>query len=64
MNSKIRRFQDELVDLVNSYGDIPLEARLVVLELITSNVQRLADNAIIEELSKEEDETCKKSIPE
>ncbi len=53
MNVKIRRFQDSLVDLVNSYEDIPIEARLVVLELITSNVQRLADNTIIEELSKE-----------
>lgn len=53
MNVKIRRFQDSLVDLVNSYEDIPIEARLVILELITSNVQRLADNTIIEELSKE-----------
>lgn len=62
MNTKIRKFQDDLVELVNSYDDIPWEARLVVLELVTSNVQKIADNAIIEELSKEE--SCKKPIQE
>ncbi|MBQ1574212.1 MAG: hypothetical protein IIZ78_24060 [Clostridiales bacterium] len=62
MNCTIRKFQDDLVALVNSYNDIPWETRLVVLELVTSNVQKIADNAIIEELSKEE--SCKKSIPE
>lgn len=62
MNSKIRKFQDELVDLVNSYECIPIEARLVVLELVTSNVQKIADDTIIEELSKEAADA--ESIPE
>lgn len=64
MNLAIRKFQDDLIDLVNSNSDIPIEARLISLELVVYNVQKMADNAIIEELSKEEDETCKNPIPE
>lgn len=63
MNAKMRLFQDELVDLVNKHEDIPWEARLVILELITYQVQKAADEAIRSELSGGE-EQCKKPIQE
>ena len=64
MNCKIRKFQDDLVDLINNNDDIPWETRLVVLELVTSNVQKIADNSIIEELSKNGGAEDAKGIPE
>lgn len=63
MNLAIRKFQDDLIDLVNSNSDIPIEARLISLELVVCNVQKMADNAIMSEMSAKE-ESCKKSIPE
>lgn len=63
MNFAIRKFQDDLVDLINANSDIPIEARLVALELVTSNVQKMADDAIISEMSEKE-EQCKNPIPE
>ena len=62
MNYEIRKFQDDLVDLINA-TDIPVEAKLIVLELITANVQKVADNAIIAEMSDKEAQDAK-SIPE
>lgn len=63
MNYKLRKFQDDLVDLVNSYSDLPWEARLVVLELVVTNVQKVSDETIIAEMSEKE-EQCKNPIPE
>lgn len=63
MNARIRLFQDKLVDLVNEFDDIPWEARLITLELITFKVQKTADDAIMSELSGG-NEQCKNPIPE
>lgn len=61
MNSRMRMFQDELTELVNKFNDVPLEARLMALEITTLKVQSLADKAILEEL---EEEQCKKPTTE
>ena len=53
-NYKIRQFQDELVNLTNSFVDIPVEAKLICLELITVKLQKVADEAIMEELKEAE----------
>lgn len=63
MNLAIRKFQDDLIDLVNLNSDIPIEARLISLELVVCNVQKMADNAIMSEMSAKE-ESCKKPIQE
>lgn len=53
MNSRMRMFQDELNELVNKFGDVPIEARLMALEITTLKVQSLADSAILKELEGE-----------
>ena len=63
MNYRLRKFQDDLVDLINSYDDLPWEARLLALELIAGNVQKQADMAIMSEMSEKE-EQCRKHIQE
>lgn len=62
MNKRLRLFQDELTDVINRHSELPWEARLLALELITTNVQRMADNAILAEISEEEKNA--ESIPE
>lgn len=61
MNSRMRMFEDELTELVNKFNDVPIEARLMALEITTLKVQSLADNAILEEL---EEKQCKKPTTE
>ena len=63
MNYRLRKFQDDLVDLINSYDDLPWEARLLALELIAGNVQKQADMAVMSEMSEKE-EQCRKHIQE
>lgn len=61
MNSRMRMFEDELTELVNKFNDVPIEARLMALEITTLKVQSLADNAILKEL---EEKQCKKPTTE
>lgn len=61
-NLEMRHFQDELNHLVNLHKDLPWECRLLALELITMQVQKLADDAIIGELKEKEE--CKKPTQE
>lgn len=63
MNYRLRKFQDDLIDLINSYDDLPWEARLLALELIAGNVQKQADMAVMSEMSEKE-EQCRKPIQE
>lgn len=49
MNYRIRLFLDTIIDTVNQFSDIPLEARRLVLESAMHIVEREADKAIIEE---------------
>jgi len=61
MNSRMRLFQDELNELVNKFNDVPIEARLMALEITALKVQSLADKTILKEL---EEEQCKKPTTE
>lgn len=61
MNARLRLFQDELNELVNKFPDLPIEARLLALEITTLKVEKLADEAILKEL---EEEQCKKPTTE
>lgn len=61
MNARLRLFQDELNELVNKFPDLPIEARLLALEITTLKVEKLADEAIFKEL---EEEQCKKPTTE
>lgn len=63
INLNLRRFQDELTDLVNKYDFLPVEARLLAVELLAKELHSNSNKAIIEEL-KEEEEQCKKPITE
>lgn len=47
MDFRIRLFLDSVIDLVNEYGDIPLEARRLVLESAMRIVEKKADEAIV-----------------
>ena len=46
MDLKIRQFLDELIALVNSYDDIPLEARRLAHESVMYNTERASNKAI------------------
>ena len=63
INLNLRRFQDELTDLVNKYDFLPVEARLLAVELLAKELHSNSNKVIVEEL-KEEEEQCKKPITE
>ena len=46
MDLRIRSFLDDIISLVNSYDDIPLEARRLALESAMYNCERAANKAI------------------
>lgn len=46
MDLRIREFLDQLISLVNMYGDIPLEARRLALESVMYNTEKAANKAI------------------
>lgn len=46
MDLRIRGFLDDIISLVNSYDDIPLEARRLALESAMYNCERAANKAI------------------
>lgn len=49
MNYKIRLLQDTIIDVVNQFNDVPLEAKRLVLESIMHIVEKAADKAIFTE---------------
>lgn len=49
MNYKIRLLQDSIIDVVNKFDDVPLEAKRLVLESIMHIVEKAADKAIFVE---------------
>lgn len=63
INLNLRRFQDELTDIVNKYDFLPVEARLLAVELLAKELHSNSNRAIMEEL-KEEEEQCKKPTQE
>lgn len=46
MDLRIRQFLDEVIALVNTYDDIPLEARRLALESVMYNCERASNKAI------------------
>ena len=52
MDLRIREFLDQLINLVNLYDDIPLEARRLALESAMYNTERAANKAIKEQNEK------------
>lgn len=46
MDLRIRQFLDEVIALVNTYDDIPLEARRLALESAMYNCERASNKAI------------------
>lgn len=47
MDFRIRLFLDSIIETVNQFSDIPLEARRLVLESAMRLVEKKADEAII-----------------
>ena len=52
MNSEIRQFEEALIDICNGFNSIPIEAKLLALQLTTLKVQNMADEAIMNELKE------------
>lgn len=46
MDLRIREFLDQIIFVVNTYDDIPLEARRLALESAMYNCERAANKAI------------------
>lgn len=63
INLNLRRFQDELTDIVNKYDFLPIEARLLAVELIAKELHDSSNQTILNEI-KEEEEQCKKPMSE
>lgn len=63
-NLNLRRFQDELFDLINKYDFLPYESRLLAMELAVKSIQDLSNEAILEELKEEQEAEHAKGIPE
>ena len=63
INLNLRRFQDELTDTVNKYDFLPIEARLLAVELIAKELHDSSNQTILNEI-KEEEEQCKKPMSE
>ena len=58
MDFRIRLFLDTIVDTVNQFDDIPLEARRLVLESAMRLVEKKSDEAIVEQRIKMEEENA------
>lgn len=58
MNFRIRLFLDTIIDTVNQFNDIPLEARRLVLESAMRIVEKASDNAIATERESMEEENA------
>ncbi len=49
MNFRTRLFLDNIIDVINQFGDLPFEVRRLVLESAMHIVEREADKAIVNE---------------
>ena len=49
MSFRMRLFLDSVIDLVNDFDDIPIEARRLVLESVIRLVEKKADEEIVRE---------------
>lgn len=58
MEFRIRLFLDTIIDTVNQFNDIPLEARRLVLESAMHIVEKAADKAIATERESMEEENA------
>lgn len=58
MDFRIRLFLDTIIDTVNQFNDIPLEARRLVLESAMHIVEKAADKAIATERESMEEENA------
>lgn len=51
MNYKIRKLEDEIIEVLNA-SDAPMEAKRLVVQNVLSLIKEKADAAIIEELKE------------
>jgi hypothetical protein len=58
MDFRIRLFLDTIIDAVNQFNDIPLEARRLVLESAMKLVEKKADEAIVAQRTSMEEENA------
>jgi hypothetical protein len=58
MNFRIRFFLDTIIDTINQFDDVPLEARRLVLESAMHIVEKAADKAIATERESMEEENA------
>lgn len=49
MNFRIRLFQDAIIETVNQFNDIPMEARRAILENVSNIVEKKANELIAQE---------------
>ena len=49
MNFRIRLFQDAIIETVNQFNDIPMEARRAILENVSNIVEKKANEFIAQE---------------
>lgn len=64
MDFRIRLFLDMVIDLVNEFGDIPLEARRLVLESAMKIVEKRSDEAIVEQRTQMEAGNAENVFPD
>ena len=64
MDFRIRLFLDMVIDLVNEFGDIPLEARRLVLESAMKIVEKRSDEAIVEQRTQMEAGNAENVLPD
>ena len=53
-NTRIRQFREQLMELVNQYSDVPMEARYMALLLVFNKVTELSNEVILEEMKEKE----------
>ena len=49
MNFRLRLFQDNIIDIVNQFDDLPYEGKRLVLESVGHLLEKKADEAIVKE---------------
>lgn len=60
MNKRIREFFDGIVNFINSYDDIPIETKRLVMFIVLGIVEKKADEVINNEyLALSEEENAK-----
>ena len=60
MNFRLRLFQDNIIDVVNQFDDLPFEGRRLVLESVMHLVEKKADEAIL--IEREESNGTSESL--